>query len=80
MYKVGDRVQMDKNKIINRIDEIPNWYTEDIYTIVEIINDDFDFQHYQIVKIKNLGNITSQWLKPSIRETRKMKLQKILNS
>lgn len=83
MFKVGDKVQMDKNKIINILGYLPKWYTEYNYIIIKIYNtfDLQDFQHVELNVELNMSyiqnRITSQYLKPSIRETRKIKLQKI---
>jgi len=67
MFKVGDRVQMDSKKMIKVLKTLPSWYTEDIYTIIEIKKNFLDDSNYQIVKINrkffdDTGNITSQWL------------------
>ena len=81
MFKVGDKVQMDKNKIINVLGYLPKWYTEYNYIIIKM-NNTFDIQKYQHVELNmsycnDTDRITSQYLKPSIMETRKIKLQKI---
>jgi hypothetical protein len=74
-FRIGDRVKMDKEKVISTLRHItPIWYTEEIFTIINIEN------NTTVILDRSLPNadnkIHSHYLK-LLKTDRKKKLLKL---
>jgi len=84
MFKVGDIVRIDKNIVMRINGYIPNWFIEKKF-IIKKIKPAFDDDGYPLVELNedlinvriNKRSISSQYLKKTIKEDRKNKLNKI---
>jgi len=90
-FKVGDIVRVDLEKVFKYTNgRIPNWYSDDIYTIVSIKNDIFNpitgkYHNVGMVVVDKLfpncitAEIWETYISLDIKEMRKRKLIKILD-
>lgn len=85
IFKVGDRVQISKEALLSVSNNLPDWYSNEIYTILKI-SSELDTNGNPIVyldrelKCDNGFQITIFFLKYSILYERKQKLHKIYES
>lgn len=85
-FNVGDIVVMNDKVILNRYGRLPIWYNKEHYTIIKFTGE-IDMDGYPIVRVdKYIGgrqfnnDISTDFIKPCIKEIRKLKLQKIYAS
>lgn len=85
-FKIGDKVTMIKERTKDLYhDELPDWYSPNTFTIIDVDMHEKDSFGYQIVTLKERINckkdktnrITTYYLKLSIKEERKLKLKKL---
>jgi hypothetical protein len=81
-FKIGDKVTISKEKVLQSCKYLPNWYTTKIFTIVEITGV-FDIYDYPIVDIgedfsDNGSTITTFYLDFAIKHVRKEKLERLI--
>lgn len=85
-FNVGDVVVINDKVILDRYGHLPIWYDKEHYTIIKFTGE-IDIDGYPIVRVdKHIGgiqfndDITTDFIKPYLKEERKLKLQKIYAS
>jgi len=83
IFKIGDIVKLNADTITKSFGELPNWFNNKSYVIITISDD--PSSEYKIVSldkeiISNSGGgnkVSTYYIKPSLKEERKRKLEKL---
>jgi len=77
--KIGDRVVLNKKVLQELYEEVPSWYTEEIYTITLIFDAGGNYLAYLDRILPKIGDgiIILRCLMPAITIERKQKLEKL---